>query len=274
MTDEPTPPAGDGPSEGIQPDDPRRTGFHPDGQYVLRDEDRAHTADEPGSGHGLRPRGPIMRVLHGYRIAANKFAGFLGVISAFLIFPTVIISVVNVILRRVGANQGRNLTSNALIEAQWYLYTLIFVLGLAYILRDGINVRVDFWFGNRSSRTQSWIDLIGHFVGLIPLAYIGIKYSWPSVQLSWDAREQSPDAGGLARYPIKTALMMGFVFLMIQAVAEVIKNIEYLRGHEYRHASDAPALAAGQTYDVEDFAIDGSGDGATDVSAPKEGSPS
>ena len=62
-----------------------------------------------------------------------------------------IVSVVNVVLRQVGSRQGRNLTSNALIEAQWQMYTLIFVFGLAHILHDSINVRVDFWFGNRSS---------------------------------------------------------------------------------------------------------------------------
>jgi TRAP-type mannitol/chloroaromatic compound transport system permease small subunit len=230
----------------------------------VRDEDRVHV---PEPHEGLRPRGPIMTVFHGYRVAANRFAGFLGVISAFLIFPTVIISIVNVILRRVGSAQGRNLTSNALIEAQWYLYTLIFVFGLAYILRDGINVRVDFWFGNRSSKTQSWIDLVGHFIGLIPLAYIGIKYSWPSVKLSWDLREQSPDAGGLARYPIKTALMFAFVFLMIQGIAEVIKTVEYLRGHEYRYEQDAPALAAGQKFEVTDFDV-GAGRALVGESAP------
>ena len=197
-----------------------------------------------------------MRVLHGYRVFTDKFAGMLGAFSAVLIFPTVIISVVNVILRRVGASQGRNLTSNSLIEAQWYLYTLIFVTGLAYILRDGINVRVDFWFGNRSSKTQSWIDFFGILIGLLPFAYIGIKYSWPSVKLSWDAHEGSPDAGGLPRYPIKTVLMLGFVFLMIQGIAELIKTIEYIRGHEYRHESDDPALAGGQTYSIEDFVVD------------------
>lgn len=204
----------------------------------------------------LRPRGPIMTVLHGYRVGADKLAGVLGVISALLIFPTVAISVINVVLRRVGAAQGRTLTSNAWIEAQWYLYALIFIFGIAYILREGINVRVDFFFGQLKSRTQSWIDLIGHCIGLIPFAYIGIKYSWPSVKLSWDLREQSPDAGGLARYPIKTALMFAFVFLMIQGIAEVIKTIEYLRGHELRHESDAPALAAGQELSIEEFDLE------------------
>lgn len=211
---------------------------------------------DPDESEELRPRGPVMAVLHGYRVAANWFAGVVGVISAFLIFPTVIVSVVNVVLRRVGANQGRNLTSNSLVEAQWYLYTLIFVFGIAHILRDSINVRVDFWFGNRSSRTQSWIDLVGHMIGLLPFAYIGIKYSWPAVSQSWKFRETSPNAGGLPLYPIKTALMLAFVFLLIQGIAELIKNIEYLRGHEYRHESDNPALAGGQTYTVDEFAID------------------
>ncbi|MEL7156322.1 MAG: TRAP transporter small permease subunit, partial [Actinomycetota bacterium] len=186
----------------------------------------AAAATEPVTDDGPRPRGPVMSALHAYRVGADRLAGVLGAISAALIFPTVAISVSNVVLRRVGAQVGRNLTSNALIEAQWYLYGLIFVFGFAYILRDGINVRVDFWFTNRSSRTQSWIDLVGHLIALLPFAYIGIRYSWPSVELSWQQGEQSPDAGGLFRPPIKTALMLAFVFLTIQGLAEVIKNIE------------------------------------------------
>ena len=212
-----------------------------DQPYGLRDVDRGHTDDETRV--PLRRRGPIMTVLHGYRVAADRFAGLLGFISVMLVFPTVIVSVVNLVLRRIGAEVGKNLTTNSLVETQWYLYTLLFIFGFAYILREGINVRVDFWFGNRSSRTQSWIDLIGHLVALLPFAYIGIKYSWPSVQLSWANNEHSPNSGGLPLYPIKTALMFAFVFIAIQGVAEVIKSIEYLRGHEHRHESDALALA-------------------------------
>ena len=216
--------------------------YDPGQVYGLRDDERQHVGNDALL-TPLRPRGPIMTILHGYRVVADHFAGLLGFISVTLVFPTVIISVTNVVLRRIGSEVGKNLTSNSLVEAQWYLYTLIFIFGFAYILREGINVRVDFWFGNRSSRTQSWIDLIGHLVGLLPFAYIGIKYSWPSVQLSWEAREKSPNAGGLPLYPIKTALMFAFVFLAIQGFAEVIKNIEYLRGHEHRHVSDELALA-------------------------------
>lgn len=215
--------------------------YDADQPYGLRDDERQHAGNDALV--PLRPRGPIMTLLHAYRVGADRFAGLLGFISVMLVFPTVIVSVVNLVLRRIGSEVGKNLTTNSLVETQWYLYTLLFIFGFAYILREGINVRVDFWFGNRSSRTQSWIDLIGHFLGLLPFAYIGIKYSWPSVQLSWDSRERSPNAGGLPLYPIKTALMFAFVFLAIQGLAEVIKTIEYLRGHEHRHASDELALA-------------------------------
>jgi TRAP-type mannitol/chloroaromatic compound transport system permease small subunit len=218
----------------------------------MADQSQPSTAADSG----LVPRGPLMSVAHGYRMAADRLAGVLGWISAILIFPTVAISVVNVVLRRIGSEVGKSLTSNALIEAQWYLYGLMFVFGFAYILREGINVRVDFWFANQPSRTQSIIDLVGHLVCLLPFAYIGVRYSWPSVQVSWQQGEMSPDAGGLFRPPIKTALMFAFVFLGIQGIAEVIKNIEYLRGHEYRHEDDNPALAGGRTFDVEDFDVD------------------
>lgn len=205
----------------------------------------------------LKPRGPLMQLLNAYRLAADTLSGYLGGISAALVFPTVAISVANVVLRRVGASMGRNLTTNGLIEAQWYLYGLIFITGLAYILRDGINVRVDFWFGERSPKVQSWIDTVGHIIGLLPFAYIGIKYSWPSVSRSWAYGETSPDPGGLYRPPIKTALMAAFIFIAIAGVADLIKNIEYLRGHESRRADEAPALAGGQTYSVDEFAVDG-----------------
>lgn len=240
-------------ADDVEPDDPEivPAQYDVDQPYGLRDDERQHARDDDNA-VPLRPRGPIMSILHGYRVAADRFAGLLGFISVMLVFPTVIVSVVNVVLRRLGAQVGKNLTSNGLHEMQWYLYTLLFIFGFAYILREGINVRVDFWFGNRSSRTQSWIDLIGHFVGLLPFAYIGIKYSWPSVKLSWESREVSPNAGGLPLYPIKTALMFAFVFLAIQGLAEVVKTIEYLRGHEHRHASDELALAG--EFEIDELA--------------------
>ena len=54
--------------------------------------------------------------------------------------------------------------------------------------------------------------------------------SWPSVLASWEVREVSPDPGGLPRYPIKTVILLGFLLLLLQGIAEAIKQIATLRG--------------------------------------------
>ena len=53
-------------------------------------------------------------------------------------------------------------------------------------------------------------------------------------------------------YPLKTAIMCAFIFLAIQGLAEVIKNIEYLRGHEHRYHSDELALAG--EFEIDEIA--------------------
>ena len=52
---------------------------------------------------------------------------------------------------------------------------------------------------------------------------------WQPIADSWSIRETSPDPGGLARYPIKALVLVAFVLLILQAIAEVIKQITILR---------------------------------------------
>lgn len=170
----------------------------------------------------------------------EKVTDFFGTIAVWLVVPTIVVGLVNVILRRIGAAVGQSLTSNALIEAQWYMYSTIFLLSFAYILKNQVNVRVDFWFANRTVKTKAWIDFIGHLIGLIPFCIIGIWVSVNPVLFSWQIREGSPDPSGLPRYPIKTMILVGLVLLSIQAIAEVIKLIRVLRGIESYDVSKQP----------------------------------
>ena len=80
--------------------------YDPGQVYGLRDDERQHVGNDAEVTQ-LRPRGPVMTILHGYRVAADHFAGVLGFISVTLVFPTVIISVVNVVLRRAGSRGGQ-----------------------------------------------------------------------------------------------------------------------------------------------------------------------
>ena len=177
-----------------------------------------------------REPGQVMRAALAYKRFADGVSEVFGGLSRWFVIATILVGLVNTVLRYIGAATENKLTNNSVIEAQWYLYSIIFLLGFGYVLKHGINVRVDFWFANQSRRRKAWIDLIGHSISLIPFCALGIWISWKGVSFSWSILEQSPDADGLPRYPIKTMILIGIILLSIQAVAEVIKNVAILRG--------------------------------------------
>ena len=167
--------------------------------------------------------GPFFRFALVYQRRADSFAEITGTIAKWAVLPTVAVGFINVILRYVGQATEQRLTTNAVIELQWYLYSGIFLFGFAYILKHQINVRVDFWFANQSIRRRAWIDFVGHWIALVPFAFIGMYVSFPQAWQSIKVGEQSPDADGLPRGPIKALLAMAFLFLFLQAIAEQIK---------------------------------------------------
>lgn len=185
--------------------------------------------------------GPLMSGALKYQRFADRVSEFFGYLAQYFVLFTIAVGLINTVLRYIGAVTGTKLTNNALIEGQWYLYSMIFLLGFGYVLKNGINVRVDFWFVNQSKRRKAWIDLIGHLISLIPFCGLGLWISWKGVTFSWSILEQSPDASGLPRYPIKTMILVGIIILSIQAIAEVIKTIAVLRGVDIDLAvPDAP----------------------------------
>ncbi|WP_264327685.1 TRAP transporter small permease subunit [Romeriopsis navalis] len=137
----------------------------------------------------------------------------------------------NVIGRFLGRLLGMNLTSNSLIEGQWYLFSLLFLLGGAYTLfRDG-HVRVDIFYNQWNDRQKAIANLLGTIVFLIPFCIVIFLSSWSEVFNSWSTWEISPDPGGLPRYPLKTMILVSVVLLMLQGIAEIIKNWAFLTGH-------------------------------------------
>jgi TRAP-type mannitol/chloroaromatic compound transport system permease small subunit len=174
--------------------------------------------------------GRVMTAALAYQRFADRLSEWMGTISQYVVIVTVVVGFVNVVLRYTGQLAGVRLTNNGLIEAQWYLYSLIFLFGFGYILKHQVNVRVDFWFANQPRRRKAWIDIIGHSISLIPFCLIAIWVSVPQVRTSWQLNEQSPDPSGLPRAPIKTMIIVAFVLLLAQAVAEMVKLIAVLRG--------------------------------------------
>jgi TRAP-type mannitol/chloroaromatic compound transport system permease small subunit len=156
----------------------------------------------------------------------------------WLVAVMVLVGAFNAIARYLGRWIGLQLSSNAYLELQWYLFSLVFLLGGAYALRHDAHVRVDVLYGRLGERARAWIDLLGTVLFLLPFSVFMVAASWPSVAASWRVRETSPDPGGLPRYPIKAVVLLAFVLLILQGVAEATRRIAILRG---RRAAPRPA---------------------------------
>lgn len=148
-----------------------------------------------------------------------------GRVVSWLVLTAVLVSAGNAVLR-----YSLNLSSNAWLEIQWYLFSAIFLLGAGYTLGKNAHVRVDVLAARLSDRARAWIDIVGALAFLLPMA---LTILWLSVPMFWQSfadGEISPDAGGLVRWPVKLLIPVGFALLSLQGLAEIAKRIAFLRG--------------------------------------------
>jgi TRAP-type mannitol/chloroaromatic compound transport system permease small subunit len=188
-------------------------------------------------------RGQTLQKLLRLSRAIDTFNEKIGQLTLWLVLPMVGIGVWNVIARQISYQFKLNLTSNLLGESQWYIFDLIFLLGAAYTLKHNEHVRVDVFYGNWSRKWKALADVFGTLFFLFPFCLLVIYFSWGTIVQSWITREGSPDPGGLARYPIKSMIIVSFVLLIIQGISEVIKNWAIYTGYlrspdEERHETE------------------------------------
>ena len=154
----------------------------------------------------------------------------IGRLAGWLVLVMMGVGCWNVIGRYVGQAVGRNLSSNALIETQWYLFSVVFLLGAAYTLGVNGHVRVDVFQSRWRGRRKALANLVGTLLFLLPFSGLMLFFSWKWVVASWRIWETSPDPGGLPRYPIKSLILVSFVTLLLQGISEAIKNLAVLTG--------------------------------------------
>ena len=183
---------------------------------------------------------PNLRFLLKISQRIDNFTDKLGWLANWLVLLAVGIGFYNVIARYIGRFIGINLSSNTLLELQWYLFSLMFLFGFAYILRHGENVRVDFLYSHFNEKQQALIDFLGTILFLIPFCLLGIwvtinpvLQSWGLLpDGSWGTWEVSSDADGLPRAPIKTMLPVCLLLLLLQSISQAIKYLAVLLGYQ------------------------------------------
>ncbi|OCO99505.1 MULTISPECIES: TRAP transporter small permease subunit [unclassified Ensifer] len=167
-----------------------------------------------------------MRALLGFSRLIDTITEFIGKSVSWFILAAVLVSAGNAIIRKIF-----NMSSNAWLEAQWYLFGAAFMFAAAYTLSQNEHIRIDVVYGQFSRRVQHWIDLLGHLFFLMPFVLLVLYYLFPYVKMSYVSGEVSSSAGGLIIWPAKAILLFGFLLLAFQGVSEIIKKIAIMTGN-------------------------------------------
>jgi len=166
------------------------------------------------------------------------FTEFSGRCVAWLTLLLVITTCVVVVMRYVLGGG-----SIAVQESMTYMHASLFMLAMAYTLKRGGHVRVDIFYRNYSLRTQALVDVLGTLLCLLPLSILILVMSWDYVTNSWAIREVSSEGAGIKGvYLLKTLLLIMPATLVIQGIAELLKNLLFLFGKGGSHTEEKVEL--------------------------------
>jgi len=171
----------------------------------------------------------------------DRLNGVLGRSVSWLALLMILVGAYNAIVRtldKYGLTE-EPLSSNTLLEAQWYLFSALFLGAAAWTLEQDAHVRVDVLYGRLGERGRAWIDLLGTLLFLLPFCGYAIWTSWPIVVESWRILEPSSEVGGLPRYPIKTLIPVAFALVALQGLSLACRKVLVLLGEPPSEASGA-----------------------------------
>ena len=134
----------------------------------------------------------------------------LGVVANWMVLVACLISAGNAMMR-----YAFDMSSNAWLEIQWYLFAGMVMFGASFTLRMNEHVRVDIIYTHLSERGKEWLDFVGTAVFLVPSMLVIAWESLPFFLTSWQIQEMSGNAGGLLRWPVKILVPVGFTLVEI-----------------------------------------------------------
>src|SRR6516225_7985523 len=164
--------------------------------------------------------------------ALLKLSGLIDAINvqigrwcAWAILLAVAVSAINAVVRKTF-----DMSSNAWLELQWVLFSVVFLLCASWTLRDNEHIRIDIINNLLPRWLRNTIEIVGHTFFLLPLTIVIIVTGIPFFIGSFAINEQSTNAGGLPQWPAKALVPLGFALLLAQAISELIKRIAVVRG--------------------------------------------
>jgi TRAP-type mannitol/chloroaromatic compound transport system permease small subunit len=167
----------------------------------------------------------VVKGLLAFSRGVDRLNGWFGVIAYWLVLLSVLVSAGNAAARKLFS-----LSSNGLLEVQWYMFAAVVFLGAGYTLLRNEHVRVDVVYGQLPRRARLAVDIFGIVVFLLPAAIFLGWLCWPVFVRAFESGEVSSNYGGLLRWPVLLVLPVGFALLVLQALSELIKRVVALTG--------------------------------------------
>lgn len=166
-----------------------------------------------------------MQALLKFSRGVDALNGWVGRWVIWLILASTVISGVNAVVRK-----AFNISSNAYLEVQWYLFAASFMLAAGYTLLNGEHVKIDVFYGRATRRNRNLIDIFGFVFFLMPVCLAILWYGIPFFLQGLRSGEMSSNAGGLIRWPVYLVLPVGFTLLLLQGLSELVKRIAFHKG--------------------------------------------
>lgn len=149
----------------------------------------------------------------------------IGICVSLLNPVLIILIMVDIILRYLF-----QFTTVWIVELEWHLFAVIFLLSGAYTFLQDRHVRVDVFYNTINARQRALVNLLGHLILLIPWT-LSVGYSaFYYAQRSFLLNETSPDPAGLPfRFLIKFVIFLSFALLLAQGISAVIREVKAIR---------------------------------------------
>lgn len=158
----------------------------------------------------------------------DRFSDYTGWIAGGLMF-VMLVNVFYDAIMRYFFRSG----SIAMQEMEWHIFSVVFLFGIAYALKEDGHVRVDVFYDRFSPKWKAIVNIAGTLLFLIPLALLIADGSIWYVKEAYEMQEISGDPGGLThRYLIKAVIPLSFVFLIVSACGFVVRNLRIFLGQE------------------------------------------
>lgn len=139
-----------------------------------------------------------------------------------------VVAITLIVVYDITARNVFGMPTQWVFELTKQLYAAHFILLGGYALLHDSHIRVEVVREHLSERLKHILEIIGYTVFFFPFIAVILWYGWRFAMRSWAAGETTWGVFQMPVYPIKSAIVVAAVLLVIQALAQFVRSIVYL----------------------------------------------